>query len=100
MFKSIDTRYGAGLTKEEIEIFNIFINGLDDEEKRNLCENCHEEHGCGNEHDIYAADTGICSICGKNDEVVCCAIANKVVDLDILVHSYHKNDQRIIPISR
>jgi hypothetical protein len=100
MFKSIDTRYGAGLTKAEIEMFNIFINSLDDEDNINLCEKCHEKHGCGNSHDTYVADTGICSICGKNDEVVCCAIANKVLELDIPVHSYHKNGQRVIPIRR
>lgn len=94
--KNTDRRYGEGLTKKQLKEFKLFINNLERVERYNYCEECHEKHGCGNEHDIDIADVGICSICGKKNDVVNCSIANKVKKDDIPLMSYWMNGERII----
>lgn len=61
-----------------------------------LCESCHSKHGCGNTHDVHLTDTGVCSICGANTDVVNCKIANKVECDVIPTMSYYENGVRVI----
>lgn len=95
MFINKDNRYGEGLTEEQIQEFQNFINNLDNNSKINLCESCHTVHGCKNDHDINLTDTGLCGICGKLTDVINCAIANKVEKDNIPVMSYFCNGKRL-----
>lgn len=90
-----DNRYGEGLTTEQIQEFQNFINNLDKEDKINLCESCHTIHGCKSDHDISLTDTGTCNVCGKVTDVVNCAIANKVEKDNIPIMSYWHNGKRL-----
>ena len=44
----------------------------------NMCEQCHEKHGCKTQHHINFYDTGVCEICGKIDDIVNCKIASEL----------------------
>ena len=96
MFTNNNNKYGAQLTENQLEEFKIFIGKLKGAERNMLCESCHSKSGCGNDHNIHLTDTGVCTICGINTEVVNCSIANKVVNDDIPANSYWENGERIV----
>lgn len=71
------------LVKDQARLLENKINSLKSEEQRNLCKKCHDEEGCGREHDIHLYDTGICAQCGQLSEIVNCTIACYCEDINL-----------------
>ncbi|QUI25942.1 hypothetical protein HZI73_26375 (plasmid) [Vallitalea pronyensis] len=65
------------------------IKSFSIDEEMQLCDKCHIRYGCGENHDIHMYDTGICSKCGKLDDVVSCTIAKLVKAHGIDELDYH-----------